>query len=248
MSEELFNLEDIAPVTKPRKPEEKSTYLFYGLPGSGKTSLAGSASKVEAMSPVLLLDFENGSSALSRKYPDVDVIHIKKWGDAIPIVEALANQTTKYKTVIFDTIGEAQEQIVLWSPDFRKKRGEADNSYAQWTDAWEQIAKAVKGLHNTDMNVVALAHMELERDPITNKRTVRPAFEGKKSHVKLPQVFDVIAHLSVQEDAEGNKGRVLQFLHEDDVVAKDRNGVFPDYVPHPDFVTLYGHVTKGIDE
>lgn len=242
----LFDLSKIAAITSPRKPEEKSTYLLYGLPGSGKTTLAGSASKVEAMSPVLLLDFENGSSALSRKYPDVDVIHIKKWADAIPIVEALANQNTKYKTIIFDTIGEAQEQVVLWSPEFRKN--EPDNAYAKWTDAWEQIAKAVKGLHNTDMNVIALAHLELARDPITNKKTVRPAFEGQKSYVKLPQVFDVIGRLSVEEDDAGNKGRVIQFMHEDDVLAKDRNGLFPEYVTHPDFVKLYGYVTAGIDD
>lgn len=246
MTVELVDLNTIAPVTAPRKPEDKSTYLFYGMPGSGKTSLAGSASKVAAMSPVLLLDFENGSSALARKYPDVDVIHLKDWGTAIKVIETLANEKTKYKTVIFDTVGEAQEQIVLYSPELHK--GEADNSYAKWTDAWEQIAKSIKGLHNTDMNVIALAHLELERDAITNKKTVRPAFEGKKSHVKLPQVFDVIAHLSVQEDAHGNKGRVLQFLHEEDVVAKDRNGVFPDYVPHPDFTKLYGHVTAGLDD
>jgi hypothetical protein len=52
----------------------------------------------------------------------------------------------------------------------------------------------------------------------------------------------------VQEDNNGNKGRVLQFLHEDDVLAKDRNGVFPDYVAHPTFTTLYGYVTAGLDD
>lgn len=243
---DLFDLASIAPITPPRKPEEKSTYLIYALPGVGKTSLAGSASDVAAMSPVLLLDFENGSSALSRKYPGVDVVHIKEWGTAVKVIEALANNPTKYKTIIFDTIGEAQEQIIIWSEDVFRK-GEKENSYAKWADAWEQIAISIKGLHNTDMNVIALAHLELDRDAITNKKTVRPAFEGKKSHIKLPQVFDVIGYLSVQEDAKGNKGRVLQFLPEDDVVAKDRNGVFPEYVPHPTFQVLYGHVTAGID-
>lgn len=243
---DLFDLGSIAAITPPRKPEEKSTYLFYGMPGSGKTSLAGSAIDVAAMSPVLLLDFENGSSALSRKYPDVDVVHIKEWGTAVKVIEALANNPTKYKTIIFDTIGEAQEQIIIWSEQVFRK-GDKENSYAKWADAWEQIAISIKGLHNTDMNVIALAHLELDRDAITNKKTVRPAFEGKKSHIKLPQVFDVIGYLSVQEDAKGAKGRVLQFLPEDDVVAKDRNGVFPEYVPHPTFQKLYGHVTAGID-
>lgn len=244
---EFFDLASIAPITAPRKPEDKTTSLFYALPGVGKTTLAGSASAVAAMSPVILLDFENGSSALARKYPDVEVVHITEWGTAVKVIEALANEQTKYKTVIFDTIGEAQEQIIIWSEEvFRKD--EKDNSFAKWADAWEQLAKAIKGLHNSEMNVIALAHLELDRDEITNKKTMRPAFEGKKSHRKLPAVFDAIGYLSMQEDAQGNTGRVLQFLPEEDIVAKDRNGLFPEYVAHPDFTKLYGFITAGVED
>lgn len=243
---DLFDLGSIAAITAPRKPEEKSTYLFYAAPGVGKTTLAGSASEVEAMSPVLLLDFENGSSALSRKYPDVDVIHITEWATAVKVIEALANEKTKYRTVIFDTIGEAQEQVLIWSDEVLRKNEQA-NAFAKWADISEQLSKAIKGLHRSDMNVIALAHVELDRDAITNKKTVRPHFLGKKSHVTLPTIFDVIGYLTVEEDKEGNKGRVLQVMPEDDVVAKDRNGLFPEYVAHPTFQKLYGHVTAGID-
>lgn len=244
---DLFDLSKIAAITSPRKPEEKSTYLFYASPGVGKTTLAGSASAVEAMSPVLLLDFENGSSALARKYSDVDVVHISDWGTAVKVIEALANNDTKYRTVIFDTIGEAQEQVLVWSEEVFRK-GDTSNAFAKWADVAEQLSKAIKGLHRSNMNVIALAHVELDRDAITNKKTVRPHFLGKKSHVTLPAIFDVIGYITVEEDKDGNKGRVVQFLPEDDVVAKDRNGLFPEYVGHPDFTKLYGHVTAGIDE
>lgn len=243
---DLFDLSSVVAVTEPRKPEDKTTYLFYAAPGVGKTTLAGSASKVEAMSPVVMLDFENGSSALSRKYPDVDIVHVKDWGTAIKAVEALANNVTKYKTVVFDTAGEAQEQILVWS-DTVFRKGETNNSFARWADVSEQLSKAIKGLHNSDMNVIVLAHAEKDRDEFTGKKTVRPHFLGRKSHVVLPQVHDVIGYLTVEEDAEGNKGRVLQFAPEEDVVAKDRNGLFPEYVPHPDFTKLYGYITAGLD-
>lgn len=244
---DFFDLASIAPVTSPRKPEDKATYLFYSSPGVGKTTLAGSASEVAAMAPVILLDFENGSSALSRKYPDVDVMHITDWGTAIKAIEALANNKTKYRTVIFDTIGEAQEQVLVWSDEVYRK-GDTSNAFAKWADVSEQLSKAIKGLHRSDLNVIALAHVELDRDAITNKKTVRPYFLGKKSHVTLPAVFDVIGQLTIEEDKEGNKGRVLQFMPEDDVVAKDRNGLFPEYVAHPDFTKLYGHITAGLDD
>lgn len=246
MAEDLFDLSQIAAITPPRKPEDKASYLFYGSPGHGKTTLAGSASIVPEMSPVLLLDFEGGSSALSRKYPDVEVLHITKWETAVEVIEALVNNKTKYKTIIFDTVGEAQEQIITWSDEVFRK-GEKDNAFAKWNDAWAQLSISIKALHHSDMNVIALAHVELERDAITNKKALRPSFLGKKSYVTLPQAFDVIGHLSVQEDSDGNKGRVLQFAPEDDVVAKDRNGLFPEYVGHPDFTKLYGHIVEGLD-
>lgn len=248
MAEDPFDLSSIpgVTVTAPRKPEDKSTYLVYALPGVGKTTLLGSASVVPAMSPVILLDFENGSSALARKYPDVEVVHIKDWQTAIKVIEALANNDTKYKTVGFDSIGEAQEQILVWSDTIFRK-DDKSNPYARWADVCEQLTKSIKALHASDMNVVALAHAEKDRDEFTNSKTIRPHFLGKKSHVDIPKIFDSIGYLQMMTDDEGNSGRVLQFLPEDSTVAKDRNGLFPEYVPHPDFTTLYGFVTEGLD-
>lgn len=244
MTTELFDLSSIVSVTPPRKPEEKATYLFYAPPGIGKTRLAGSASAVPAMSPVILLDFENGSSVLSRTYPDVEVVHLKDWGTAIKVIEALANEETKYKTVIFDTLGEAQEQILLWSV---ANDPETNNTFKKWADVAEQLTRAIKALHNSDMNVIALAHAEKDRDEFTNAKTARPHFLGKKSHVVLPAIFDAIGYLTVETDDKGNTGRVLQFAPEADTVAKDRNGLFPEFVPHPDFKTLYGYLEAGLE-
>lgn len=239
MSEELFNLEDIAPVTKPRKAADKSTYLFYSSPGIGKTTLGGSASEVEALSPVLLLDFENGSSTLERKYPDVDVIKISTWEMGMEVIEALVHNPTKYKTIVFDSLSESQLQIIAWS-----EKVDGDNGFAKWDAAWKKLTASVKGLHMTDYNVICITHIEKDVDEFTRQRVIRPAFQGKKSHTELPKVFDYIGMLFVQEDEAGEKRRVLQFEMDDNVVTKNRSsGVLPDFVTDPTMKKIHDYLS-----
>lgn len=228
----------------PRKAEDKSTYLFYSPPGVGKTNLGGSASKVPEMSPVVLLDFENGSSALAKKYPDVEVIKLTDWGTAIQVIEALANNRTKYKTVIFDTIGEAQEQILLWSV---ATFGDS-NTFRKWADVAEQLIRSIKALHNSDMNVIAIAHVERSVDEFSKSRMTRPYLLGKKSHVDLPKIFDVIGYLGIAEDDNGNRIRVLQTEPDDDKVAKDRPGDLPDFIPNPTMQVIHDYLVGEVEE
>lgn len=236
MSEELFNLEDIAPVSKPRKATEKSTWIFYSPPGVGKTLLLGSADEVEAMSPVILLDFEGGAVTLEGKYDNVDVIQIDKWETGAKVIEALVHNKTKYKTVGFDSLGSAQDCIKEWFERTTKE----DNGYAVWAAVRDKLVASFKALHMTDYNVIATAHAERDTDEFSRQRTVRPHFLGKKSHIDIPKIADFIGYLFIEESEDGVKHRVLQFEADDNVVTKNRaGGRLPDYVVDPTFAKLH---------
>lgn len=233
---ELFNLEDIAPVSKPRKATEKSTWIFYSPPGVGKTLLAGSASAVEAMSPVVMLDFEGGAVTLEGQYDEVDVIRIDNWETGAKVIEALVHNKTKYKTVIFDSLGSAQDSIKEWHERTTKE----DNGFAVWAAVRDKLVASFKALHMTDYNVIATAHAERDTDEFSRQRTVRPHFLGRKSHVDIPKIADFIGYISIHEDDEGNKRRVLQFEADENVVTKNRAaGRLPDYVTDPTFAKLH---------
>ena len=234
----MIDINSIVAVTPPRKPAEQGSYLFYGLPGVGKTTLAGSASAVESMGKVLLIDFERGSSSLSGKYPNVDVAAVKDWSQSVELIEFLLDEEHDYRTIIMDTAGEAQTFIMAESDD--------ENPFEKWDDAWRKLTNAVKLLHGSDLNVIVLAHAEYERSEFDGTKQIRPYFQGKRSHTELPRVFDVIGYLHIDE--EDDKTRVLQVSPTSDIIAKDRFGVFPEVIESPTFEKLVGFMTADEEE
>lgn len=230
-----FDLGSIAPITKPRKADEQFSMLLYALPGAGKTRLAGSISEVVTASPVILLDFEGGSSVLSHCYPDVDVIQVDEWETGKALIEALVIEDHKYKTVIIDTVGEGQEQIKSWSVE---TYGDS-NPYKKYEDIADQMVKAIKGLHKSGMNVITVAHVDRDKDELRKCLTYRPYTLGKKSSVELPKAFDVIGYLTVEEDEEGDAYRTIQFQPSPGIEAKDRTGLLPAHMADPDFTKIY---------
>jgi len=228
----LIDINDIVAVTPPRKPAEKGSYLFYGLPGVGKTLLGGSASEVESMNNVLLIDFEGGSSVLSKDYPNVHVAAVDNWTQTEELIFFLVDEEHEYKTVILDTAGEAQHFIMAESSD--------DNPYEKWDDAWRKLSNAVKLLHKSDLNVILLAHAENERSEFDGTKQIRPYFQGKRSQNELPKVFDVIGYLFIDEDDE--ETRILQAKPTSDTVGKDRFGIFPNEIENPTFEKLVSYM------
>ncbi len=62
---------------QPIKASERAKYLkllVYGQPGSGKTYLAGTATKVPELSPVLFIDVEGGTKTLTTYFPDAEIM------------------------------------------------------------------------------------------------------------------------------------------------------------------------------
>lgn len=237
---ELFDLSEIAPITPPRKLDEKMTWLLYAPPGTGKTLLAGSAAEVEAMSPVLLIDLENGSAPLSRHYKDVEVAHVDDWETCAAIVEALVGNETKYKTVIIDSISKMQEMIIKWSI---RVNGDA-NGFEKWAHAYEKALSVIENLHKSDYHLICTTPAERTTDEFSRNRMVMPYFEGQKSKTKLPGEFDMIGYIMIQEDSEGVKRRILNLEKSDETVTKNRAGeLLPDYLPDPTFKKIYEHLT-----
>lgn len=219
--------------------------LFYGLAGVGKTSLAGSVSKVEDYSPVLYVDLEKGSMPLIE-HADLDktlVVQPDNFLEFKKIIDMVAaDGEFPFKTIVIDTIDKLQELIVYhWSSD--------TNSYAKWAAAYDQILLTINTLSTKHMlNIICLTHESREVLENVGSLMIAPSFEGKKSGIKLPSVFDIIGRLT-WEDVDGydDPVQVLTVKTSEDMIVKTRFSNMPSMIGNPSMTKVYDYVMSYIE-
>lgn len=242
---DLFDLSTICTITKPRKADTTFSLLLAGLPKSGKTKLAGTANDVTGLGPVLLIALEDGSSVLSRDYPDMDVVEPENWPQAAAIITAVAEGKTKYRTAIVDTVGELQEMMKAHIT----KDGQNDMRIQDWGTIKDNTINVVKMLHRSPVNAIFITHSESIRDENTGAITIQPYLLGKGSLGEVPKIVDIIAYLAVAQDKKTKENfRVLQTGQDGKILAGDRFGKLDFQIVNPDMGTLFSQLTSDAHE
>lgn len=239
----LFDLSTIAPIERPRPMGDKFSMVLYAGKGAGKTSLAATCALVEELSPVLFIATEDGSSVLDRDYrddPNLDIVNLEDWTTAAKLIEAVATQETKYKTVVVDTISELQE--------INKSHLSKDHpmQIQDWGTLADNTITVVKLLHrSTFVNVIFTTHLEKVKDEDSGKVLTSPFFIGKKSLQEALKPIDIVAYLGVAQDkATKETFRVLQTNPDGKFDASDRSGKLDAYIPNPTFAEIHAQLTK----
>lgn len=240
----LFDLSTIAPIEKPRPMNAKFSLWVYAPKGAGKTSLVGSAAKVPELSPVLVLATEDGSSVLSRDFPDdpnLRVVNLADWATAAPLIDAVANNETEFKTVAIDTVPELQE--------FMKAHithdGQSDMRIQDWGTLADNTINVVKMLHRSPyVNVIFTSHVEKVQDQDTGKVLFSPYLLGKKSLQEAMKPVDIVAYLGVAQDKNTKETfRVLLTNPDGKYDASDRSGKLDAQIVNPTFADIYAQLT-----
>ena len=144
-----FALDDVLSkyTEKPDSLDKPKIILNYGGAGVGKTYLAASASEVEGLFPVLIIDTEGSTTGTITNFQKdrIDVIRpdIQKpgseWVFTKTILERLVNEPTKYKTVIIDTA----DVLFQWALAHGEVPGDG---FAKWSYVHEEFTKPITGL------------------------------------------------------------------------------------------------------
>lgn len=224
--------------------------MFYGEPGVGKTVLAGSADFVPAMRPVLFIDMEGGTESLRHTYPDVQIARVKTWREMQVLYDALYDMDHGYRTVIIDSLSEAQKfnmmNIMKGVAASNEKMIEEVPSMREWGINLEQMRKFVRGFRDLPINTIFTCLAATEKDVRTGRLLYKPALSGKLAN-EIAGFLDEVFYMYLKEtqDDEGNdvNTRLLLTSKTETIVAKDRSGKLPMIIPDPTMQVLYDLMT-----
>ena len=238
---ELFDLSSIGiKVERPRPMSEKFSAVIYGKKGVGKSTLAASAAKVPQLSPVLFLAVEDGSSVLDKEYsddPNLDVVYVENWATGAAVIDAVANNQTKYKTVIVDTMSELQEHM---------KDHTTEVGYGLWAFIADNSISVVKMLHRSKyVNVIFTTHAEKLKEEDSGKVLMSPFFLGKKTIEEALKPIDLVLYLALGKDESGQPVHVLQTKGDGKIDASDRSGELPFQMGDPTFADIYPFLARS---
>jgi hypothetical protein len=236
-------------VTKAQARSSWLNLLIYGDYGIGKTVLLGSASVVEAMSPLLLLDYEGGTESLRRTYPDVDVLRVTTWEDMQKVYDELHRTGGKgYKTIGLDSLSEIQKFSMY---DIMEKRSvdalaRGDDvdpdipGIREWGKNIEQTRKFVRAFRDLPVHTIFTALSKDDKDPRNGKRKTLPSLSGRVAQ-EVPAFLDVVVYYYMKRVGDQEKRMLLCNATEGNT-AKDRTGRLPQVLEEPTMTKIFEYI------
>jgi len=236
--------------------QERSSYfnmLIYGDSGVGKTTLAGSAQAVLAMSPVLVIDIEGGTESLKHSYPNVEMIRVTTWKEMQEVYNVLHDGDHPYQTVVLDSLTEIQKfNMYDIMNDLAQKRPDLDPDVPgmrEWGKNLEQIRRFVRGFRDLDIHTLFTSLAKSDKDQKTGITTTKPSLSGKMAD-EVAAFLDVVVYYYVKQIGDGTDAefkRLLLTAKTDSQVAKDRTGRLPMVIESPTMQNIYDLMTGNND-
>lgn len=199
----------LAPVEEVGEPQ---MIIAYGPYGGGKTHIGLSASEVEGLYPVLVLDTEGSTVGVIDNFDKsrIDVIRPKErwpanpWKGTIKIINDLLDKDHKYKTVIID----AADVMLDWGLEELNVPGDG---FAKWNAVHDTLTKSTtrrgEGLFHklkaAPFLVILVIHEKKEDGEGENALSKADFMWQGQGRGKLGGIPDVVLYVSRDTDSSG---------------------------------------------
>ncbi len=120
--------------------------LVYGEPGSGKTTLIGTAPR-----PVLIIDFEAGADIRFFGQTDIDILTVYSRKDLQEALAWLKDEQPPYRTIAFDGFSVYVQQAMR---EILGSRGKTAPTFYEWGLLTQHVREVILGLLQPYANTV----------------------------------------------------------------------------------------------
>lgn len=241
--------------------------IFFGVLGSGKTHLLGTAQECERTYPMLLIDFNGGTLTLAGK--KIDITSPRSFAEAQEVYDFLRFENREYRSVGVDTLTDEQQDLSLSTLlDETDEDGGftdlgSDNRPTQftWVTSAHQMRKFVRAFRglsylkdpNRRLHVFITAHEKVDTDRSGHGV---PDVSGAVGE-QVCRYVDVVGHL-VNRRVKTKSGEVVsqRFLHTEEHydknevlwLGKNRTGRLGKGVVDPTIAKLIDLWQEGVEE
>lgn len=222
------------PIFQPSEIKEAKV-LIFGNAGSGKTRFLGTANDDPRTSPMLILDFEGGTSSLRGRA--IDVMRMTSWDDFSTAYDFLVSGKHEYKSVAIDSLSEVHIMALLArlkpEPGQRARKQMDLIEQADYGIALTQMRRFVRYFRDLPYHVFMTSLVREDTDPregLVRKPGLPGAFADE-----VQGIFESVTFLSMAE-IDNVPTRVLVLQNMPKVRTKVRTPIGfdpPDYIASP---------------
>ncbi len=230
----------------------KLNMMIYGIPGSGKTVLASTATLCKEMSPVLYIDVEGGALSMRDFYNKKNIKIVR------PVVfdvdmeryySYLVSKKNVFRTVVIDTTTEAQKLSMLTIMnrlyESRPDKVGSQPSLQEWGKNSDAVRKFVRYYKNIpNVNTIFIAHAQEVKDEQSGAIVTKPSFSGKLPE-ELCGFVDIVGRL-VETTKRGENDNEVKYSNailfkstNGGYISKDRSNRLPYVMHNPTMGQIY---------